>query len=116
VVDDLVELLLGHQLAGLALVARLATLLAGARGSLGLGALGGRVGRRWARGVLRALPQLLLEALDPRLQAGDLSLVAGGELDQELDAGLPACVIDSLGLGALHGKRFDVLGLCPLWG
>jgi hypothetical protein len=63
------------------------------------------------------LAQLLLEALDPRLQAGDLALIASGQLDQELDARLTTGVIDRLGFGALHAKGFARRRLCPpTWG
>jgi hypothetical protein len=75
-----------------------------------------RVGRGRARGVLGVLAQLLLEPLDPGLQAGDLALVACRQLDQELNAGIPAGVVDRFGLGALHAKRFAKRRLCPLPG
>lgn len=113
VIDDFIELRLGHELAGRSFVTGLGALLAGTRSTLRLRRLARRVGRRRAGGVLGVLAQLLLEALDPRLQAGDLALVAGGQLDQELDARLTTGVIDRLGFGALHAKGFARRRLCP---
>jgi hypothetical protein len=81
-VDDLIKLGLGHELASRALVTRLPTLLTRARRPPGPRSLPRRIGRRRARGVPRVLAQLLLETLDPRLQAGDLALMARRQLDQ----------------------------------
>ena len=116
VVDDLIQLRFGHELASCSLVAGLATLPAGTWRALGRWPLGRRVSRGWARGVLGALAQLLLKPLDPRLQPGHLALVAGGQLDQELDAGLAARVVDRLGLGALHGKKVRRAEVMSPWG
>jgi len=113
VLDDLVELRDGHELASRTLVAGLTARLAGAR-SLGLWNAARRLARRRQRGVARVLAQLLLEALDPRLQASDLALMARRQLDQELDASLATGVIDRFRLGALHAPRFDAAPTSPV--
>ncbi len=100
-IDNFIQLRGGHELASRALVTGLSTLLACARSALGLRS-SRRVGRRWTRGVLGVLAQLLLEPFDPRLQTSCLALIARRQLDQELHASLAAGVIDRFGLGALH--------------
>lgn len=74
-----------------------------------------RVGGGWLGAVARVLAQLLFEPLDPRLQAGDLALVALTErlgslhqLEDRLDGAFPPGVVDGLCLGALHAARFDI--------
>ncbi len=125
VIDDLVELILGGELAPRPAVPGLATRLArralGPLAGLCAALLAGlrRIGGRWLGAVSRALPDLLFKPLDPRLEAGDPALVARRQLDHELDARLAAGVVDGLRLGALHAPRFDATprspGLCQPW-
>src|SRR5262249_20759498 len=70
VLDYLIHRAGGQELAAVALVARLGAAPA-ARGIVAAGRSAGRVGARWARGVARALAQLPLELLHPRLELLD---------------------------------------------
>lgn len=105
VLDEASDPLLRDELAGRPLVTRLTTGRTAGRRALPPRARPGRILRRRARSVPRALAQALLEPLDACLEAGDLALIASAQLDQELDTGLASRVVDRLGLGALHAKR-----------
>jgi hypothetical protein len=108
VLDYLVDCPRWQQRPAVPLVAILGALLA-ATGILTPRRGAGQVRTRRARGVARALPQLSLELLHPRLQLLDTPV----HPQQNLDNSLTPSVIDRLRLSALHNPRFDTPGLCP---
>ena len=96
VLDDLVHRPRRQQRATVALMAILGAPLP-ARGILTASRTRRSVRARRARGVARALPQLPLEPLHPRLELLDAAI----HPQQDLDDDLPTSVIDRLRLGAV---------------